>query len=115
MNDMNDMNARICRWVIAAAGLVFTAFLAAGSAAPQQTPSPVDLVRVWDSEHISSPISPLVDHAEVKRRIGALTSDLLRVKQVGQSLEGREIYSVSFGTGPFVVMMWSQMHGDEPT
>jgi hypothetical protein len=88
---------------------------AALAASAPQTLSPGDLVRIWDAEHISSPVSPLVDHAEVKRRIAALSTDVLRIKQVGQSLEGREIYSVSFGTGPFVVLMWSQMHGDEPT
>jgi hypothetical protein len=74
-----------------------------------------ELARLWDAEHVSSPISPLVDHAEVKRRIGALSSDVLRINEVGKSLEGREIWDVAFGTGPFVVMMWSQMHGDEPT
>ena len=74
-----------------------------------------DLARLWDAEHVSSPISPLVDHAEVKRRIGALPADVVRVREVGKSLEGREIWDVTFGTGPFVVMMWSQMHGDEPT
>ncbi len=90
-------------------------FLAALAPAAPQSPSSADLVRVWDAEHVSSPISPLVDHAEVKRRIGELKSDLLRVSEIGKSLEGREIYEVTFGNGPFVVLMWSQMHGDEPT
>ena len=89
--------------------------LAALAPATPQSPSSADLVRVWDAEHVSSPISPLVDHAEVKRRIGELKSDLLRVSEIGKSLEGREIYEVTFGNGPFVVLMWSQMHGDEPT
>src|SRR4249919_1370129 len=88
--------------------------LVLSASAPVQNGSQ-DLALLWDAEHVSSPISPLVDHAEVKRRIGALSSDLLRIKEVGKSLEGREIWDVSFGTGPFVVMMWSQMHGDEPT
>ena len=88
--------------------------LALTGAAPVQQSSQY-LARIWDAERVSSPISPLVDHAEVKRRIGALSSDLLRIREVGKSLEGREIWDVSFGTGPFVVMMWSQMHGDEPT
>jgi hypothetical protein len=67
---------------------------------------------------VSSPLSPLVDHAEVKRRINALAADksgLFRVRQTGTSLERREIWDVTFGTGPFVVLMWSQMHGDEAT
>lgn len=89
-------------------------FVTAVSSAQQDLSSQA-LARVWDAEHVSSPISPLVDHAEVKKRILALPADLMRVRDVGRSLEGREIFSVTFGTGPNVVLMWSQMHGDEPT
>ncbi len=76
------------------------------------------LAKIWDGEHVSGAISPLVDHADVKRRITALAADksgLLRVRQIGASVEKREIWDVTFGTGPFVVLMWSQMHGDEAT
>jgi hypothetical protein len=34
---------------------------------------------------------------------------------VGSSAEGRTIRLVSFGDGPTKVLLWSQMHGDEPT
>jgi hypothetical protein len=81
-------------------------------------PSPPVLARMWDAEHVSSPVSPLVDHAEVKSRLEAIAATragVLRVREVGRSLEGREIWDVAFGTGPYVVLMWSQMHGDEPT
>ena len=37
------------------------------------------------------------------------------VKKVGQSVEGRAIYDVSFGTGKTQVLLWSQMHGNEST
>lgn len=37
------------------------------------------------------------------------------VEQQGQSIEGRAIYSVSVGSGDKTVLLWSQMHGDEPT
>ncbi len=33
----------------------------------------------------------------------------------GQSVENRNIYSLNFGKGKINVLMWSQMHGDEPT
>ena len=92
--------------------VVFSLVLSAS--APVQNSSQ-DLARLWDAEHVSSAVSPLVDHAEVKRRIAALPADVVRIREVGRSLEGREIWDVTFGTGPFVVMMWSQMHGDEPT
>jgi hypothetical protein len=82
-------------------------------------PAPADLARTWDAEHVSSPVSPLVTHDEVVGRLAQLAEtggmDLFRVREVGRSLEGRSISTVSFGRGPFTVLMWSQMHGDEPT
>lgn len=38
-----------------------------------------------------------------------------QVKQEGSSVEERSIHSVRIGTGPITVLLWSQMHGDEPT
>jgi hypothetical protein len=76
-----------------------------------------DLARLWDAEHVSSPVAALVDHDELMRHMDALrvdTSGQLHIREIGKSLEGREIYDVSFGTGPYVVLLWSQMHGDEP-
>ncbi len=37
------------------------------------------------------------------------------VTQVGQSFEQRPIFKIDIGSGPLHVLMWSQMHGDEPT
>ena len=37
------------------------------------------------------------------------------VKEAGQSIEGRSIYLAKIGSGPKTVLLWSQMHGDEPT
>lgn len=53
-------------------------------------------------------------HVDIDRLIQALPTDFL-VKRAGQSVEGRTIYSVSIGNGPIQVLLWSQMHGDEPT
>lgn len=36
-------------------------------------------------------------------------------EQVGESFEGRPIELLTLGDGPKRAMMWSQMHGDEPT
>ena len=97
---------------------VWIAALATTPLAQTAASTPQALVAIWDREHVSSPVTPLVDHAEVKRRIGALVTasdSVLRVAKVGESLEAREIYDVSFGTGPMVVFLWSQMHGDEGT
>lgn len=40
---------------------------------------------------------------------------ILDVKKVGESVEGRVIYELEYGQGHKQVMLWSQMHGDEPT
>ena len=41
--------------------------------------------------------------------------DFLKVKKVGESIEGRDLMLISLGTGETDVFLWSQMHGDEPT
>ncbi len=37
------------------------------------------------------------------------------MEQLGESVEGRPIYVMSVGRGPTEILLWSQMHGDEPT
>ncbi len=36
-------------------------------------------------------------------------------REVGTSAEGRAVYLYTIGKGPVEVLLWSQMHGDEPT
>ena len=45
----------------------------------------------------------------------SLSSGALRSEEIGRSLQGRAIRSVTFGTGSTTVLLWSQMHGDEAT
>lgn len=77
--------------------------------------STADLASYWDGNHVSSPFSPMVDHAEVERRVKALPSPLFTVSKGGESVEGRAIYHVTAGRGSAHVLLWSQMHGDEPS
>ena len=99
---------------------------AIGASAPaagagQRRPAPLapqDLAHVWDTEHVSPPLPPLLDHDEVERRLKAVAAadpDLFTLERAGESLEGRSINLITAGSGPFRVMLWSQMHGDEPT
>ena len=39
----------------------------------------------------------------------------ISVKEIGKSFENRPIFELTYGTGPVKIMLWSQMHGDEPT
>jgi len=80
--------------------------------------SPDGLVRWWDAGHVSLPPPPLVTHAIVESRLAAVQQsapDLFSLESIGRSVEGRAIYHVAFGRGPLHVLLWSQMHGDEPT
>jgi hypothetical protein len=52
--------------------------------------------------------------AELVAQAGA-GGGLLTLREAGRSLEGRPITMVTFGRGPVCVLLWSQMHGDEPT
>jgi hypothetical protein len=55
-------------------------------------------------------------HAEFWRAVAPYTnSAALRTREVGRSLQGRELRTVTFGHGPTTVLLWSQMHGDEAT
>lgn len=40
---------------------------------------------------------------------------VLQVEEIGKSVESRAIYKLQYGNGDKKVMLWSQMHGDEPT
>ena len=97
------------------------AFAAATAAAAQQgapAVSPQDLARIWDAEKVSPPAPPLVTHDEVVARLKAVVSsapEMFSMEQIGESVEKRGIYHIRVGTGPTAVLLWSQMHGDEPT
>jgi len=52
-------------------------------------------------------ILPLIDSLKNDSRF--------EVTQVGESVEKRPIQLIKIGNGPRKVLLWSQMHGDEPT
>lgn len=55
-------------------------------------------------------------HAYVKEVVETMASvEGVETAKLGSSLEGRSIHCVKWGSGPVKVLMWSQMHGDEPT
>ena len=64
---------------------------------------------------------PTITHRRFKHKdIAPLIERLKKqaqfeVTQLGNSYEGRSIYQIKLGTGKTKVLLWSQMHGDEPT
>lgn len=104
----------------AATLLIATLLLTLSSSAQRtdQLVTPQQLAKAWDAEHVSPPLPPLIAHADLVKRLEGLAdagSGLLRVEKVGESVEGRSINLVQAGTGSYPVLLWSQMHGDEPT
>ena len=106
-------------WVI---GVVFgSVLLAAVGSLPASDLYDVDvkqLAELWEKEHVSPSDPGSLKHLVLKQRLHALRSDFpqtFRLEQVGNSIRGREIYLATLGTGPEKILLWSQMHGDEPT
>ena len=101
--------------------LVLLCLVAPPLDARQRSKAPVppqELAQIWDAEHVSPPLPPLLDHDEVERRLNAVAAadpNRFILERVGESLENRSINMITAGTGPFRVLLWSQMHGDEPT
>jgi hypothetical protein len=97
--------------------LLLAGCTSAGSqSAPQ--PAPHALAAIWDAEHVQQPLPPLLRHSDVEARLRDVqraTPDLFTMEEIGRSVEGRSINHLWFGRGPFRVLLWSQMHGDEPT
>lgn len=108
----------LTRLVTSGAAAVLLTTLAGAQRVDTPAPSPEALAADWDAHHVSPALPPLIDHADVTRRLGQLVAaapGLFHVQKAGESVEGRSINHVRVGTGAFPVLLWSQMHGDEPT
>ncbi|MDS1270334.1 M14 family metallopeptidase [Lipingzhangella sp. LS1_29] len=56
------------------------------------------------------------DHAELERELDRLArqrSDVLDVAEIGTSNQGRELWSVTVGSGPRTMLVVSEIHGNE--
>ncbi|MCY1079998.1 M14 family metallopeptidase [Archangium lansingense] len=102
--------------------LILSALLAtvpASSYSAAAVPGPQALTTLWEQVHSKElPLPPLVRHSHVEKHLKRLhekAPDLFQLEVVGHSVEGRALYHVSLGTGARHVLLWSQMHGDEPT
>jgi len=87
-----------------------------GAATPSFTPEL--LWKAWSSARFVTTPAPCLDHATLVAHIEELEArhrGRLSVQEVGRSVEGRAIHLLSLGRGPRRVLLWSQMHGDEPS
>ena len=70
---------------------------------------------IWEKEHVSHKLPSNNRHRDIVQDLDALKKLDVKVNEVGKSAQGREIFQIEWGKGPKKVVLWSQMHGDEPT
>jgi len=72
----------------------------------------------WEAARIYRGDPWALKHAELQARLGELGArhpGLFTLLEEGRSGEGRAIPLLKLGSGPLRILLWSQMHGDEPT
>lgn len=93
-------------------------------ATPTHSPArPIDfhhpeLNNIYEDIKISPDIPQALKHERLMQILQELKKKFPRrfhVEKIGESVENRDICMVRFGTGPRKILMWSQMHGNEPT
>jgi hypothetical protein len=98
--------------------LLLAGALSAAVVAPSvPAPSPLTLQAAWATARRSPAAGAYAPEALVAEleRLVAGSAGLVRIVERGASAEGRPILLLSAGSGAEKVLLWSQMHGDEPT
>jgi len=109
--------------LLAASVLVLALGLGVASRAratePQGAPaSAQSLWDAWPAARVSPPDPYALKHAGLRTALAALQAGqpgLFTIVEEGVSCEGRKIPLLRVGTGAAGILLWSQMHGDEPT
>jgi hypothetical protein len=102
--------------------VVFALALVAGGPAlgtePFRVPTPHELWDAWPSSRVVTTPAPCLrpdDLVQAIRELQGRHPGHLAVEEVGRSVQGRPIQLLTVGQGARRVLLWSQMHGDEPS
>ncbi|MBK7706155.1 MAG: peptidase M14 [Acidobacteria bacterium] len=77
--------------------------------------SPEEFAEIWEKNHVSTILPSNMRHKDVLDYLEKMKALGIKVEEIGRSFANREIYQMEWGKGPMRILMWSQMHGDEPT
>jgi len=80
--------------------------------------APRTLWDAWPDARFVTVPAPCLKPAALEKALRDLAGrhpGRLTLEEAGRSFENRPIFLVSLGGGPRKVMLWSQMHGDEPS
>ena len=97
---------------------VLTALLTLALHASTPGFTPEELWRSWPAERFVETAAPCLLPAALEaelRRLAARYPDGVELEEIGRSFDGRPIHMITVGRGPRTVLLWSQMHGDEPS
>ncbi len=93
--------------------------LACAVGAPAGRGESAEASALWNAWPHTVEVSPFaLKHEDLRVRLSALAArhpGLFAVAEEGVSAEGRKIPLLVAGSGPTTALLWSQMHGDEPT
>ncbi len=109
------MNKRL---VLTALNLVASAALLVASEPIPPARMGQSLWEVWPRVRVSPPDPWSLKHTGLGAALQQLQyrhPGLVSLAEEGHSSEGRRIPLLRLGTGPKGILLWSQMHGDEPT
>jgi len=76
------------------------------------------LYEAWPEERFVGEAAACLRHADLQRYLQDLASlypDDISLEEAGHSFLGRPIRLLKVGSGPNRILLWSQMHGDEPS
>ncbi len=87
-------------------------------AAAETAFTPGELWQAWPEARFVATAAPCLRPAELEASLRALAArheGRLKLEEVGRSFQDRPIHMLTLGRGPKKVLLWSQMHGDEPS
>ena len=97
---------------------MFTLILALALQSTTTGFTPDELWQSWPDERFVQTPAPCLrpaDLADELQRLTDLHSGSIQLEEIGRSFQGRPIHMITLGHGPHTVLLWSQMHGDEPS
>ncbi|MGQ0713783.1 MAG: M14 family zinc carboxypeptidase [Gemmatimonadaceae bacterium] len=111
---------RACMALVLAATSVAVACATTPSASTPRTASAAldvsEGLRIADRYRVAAIAARRFTHAAFWQAVEpSISNALLHTEEIGRSMQGRPIRSVTFGEGGTTVLLWSQMHGDEST
>ena len=80
--------------------------------------NPQALWETWPQTRFETTAAPCLLHAGLMKSMQALQArhpDGIRLEEAGKSYQDRSIQLLSIGRGEKKILLWSQMHGDEPS